>query len=84
MIRHPFNGSIEDRRIRTGKLHYQGTVVIVEDKKEGQFHASYSIHLHDGRGNRTSEDRHVTVVGEFATERDALHTALEHAGKYFR
>jgi len=84
MIRHPFSGSLEDKKVRTGKLHYQGTVMIVEDKKTGRLHVSYSIHLHDGHSKRTSEERHVTLVGDFATEHDALHAALEHAGKYYR
>ena len=84
MTRHPFNGSLENKRFRTGKLHYQGVVEIVQDKTAGHFHASYGIHLHDGHSNRTSEEKHVTVIGGFTTEHDALEAALDHAGKYFK
>lgn len=84
MTRHPFNGSVEGKKGQTRTLHYQGIVAIVEDRKAERFHASYSIHLHDGHGLRTGGDKHVTVVGEFTTEHEALQTALEHAGKYFR
>lgn len=84
MTRHPFDGSVAGKKGHTRTLHYQGAVEILEDKKTGRFHTSYGIHLHDGHGDRTSEDKHVTVVGEFATEHDALHAALEHAKQYFR
>ncbi|HEV2175073.1 MAG TPA: hypothetical protein VGR71_15985 [Nitrospira sp.] len=47
-------------------------------------HATYGIHLHDGHGHRTSEDKRVPVVGEFGTEQEALQIALEQAGKFFR
>jgi len=84
MTRHPFNGSLENKRFRTGKLHYQGVVEILEDRKVGKYHACFGIHLHDGHNNRTSEEKRVTLVGEFATEHDALEAALDQAGKYFR
>jgi len=84
MTRHPFHGSLDNKRFRTGKLHYQGVVEIVEDKKVGKFHASYGIHLHDGHGHRTSEDKTVPIVGEFPSEHDALEAALDNAQKYFR
>ncbi|HET7174475.1 MAG TPA: hypothetical protein VFK21_00555 [Gammaproteobacteria bacterium] len=84
MTRHPFNGNIEGKKGVTSTLHYQGIVEIVEDRKAGRFHASYGIYLHNGRGHRTSEEKRVTVVGEFNTEQEALQTALEQAGKYFR
>ncbi|HEV7164694.1 MAG TPA: hypothetical protein VGO35_04795 [Gammaproteobacteria bacterium] len=84
MTRHPFNGSLENKRFRTGKLHYQGVVEIVEDKKTALFHTSFGIHLHDGHSNRTSEEKRVTILGEFTTEHDALSAALDQAQKYFR
>ena len=84
MTRHPFNGSLDNKRFRTGKLHYQGVVEILEDKKAGKFHASYGIHLHDGHSNRTSEEKRVTLVEVFETEHDALEAALDQAGKYFK
>lgn len=84
MTRHPFHGSLENKKLRAGKLLYEGIVEIVEDRTAGRFHASYGIHLHDGRGHRTSEDKRITVVGDFDTEQEALQTALEQAGKYFR
>lgn len=84
MTRHPFNGNIEGKKGVTRTLHYQGIVEIVEDRKAGRFHATYGIHLHDGHGRRTSEDKRVPVVGEFGTEQEALQTALDQAGKYFR
>jgi len=84
MTRHPFHGSLENKKYRTGKLHYQGIVEIVEDKTAGRFHVSYGIYLHDGRGHRTSEEKRVPVVGEFDTEQEALQTALDQAGKYFK
>lgn len=84
MTRHPFHGSLENKRLRAGKLLYEGAVEIVEDRKAGRFHASYGIHLHDGRGHRTSEEQRVTVVGEFDTEQEALQTALDQAGRFFR
>lgn len=84
MTRHPFNGSVANKRYRSGKLHYQGVVEILEDKKVGKFHASYGIFLHDGHSHRTSEEKRVTLVGEFATEHDALEAALEQATHYFK
>lgn len=84
MIKHPFNGSVEGKKGQTRALHYEGVAMIVENKQTQRFHTSYSIHLHDGHGVRLGEDKHVTVVGEFATEHDAMHAALEHSGKYFR
>jgi len=84
MTRHPFNGSLDNKRFRTGKLHYQGIVEILEDKKAGKFHASFGIHLHDGHSNRTSEEKRVTLVELFETEHDALEAALDQAGKYFK
>lgn len=84
MHKHPFNGNVEGKKGVTRTLHYQGIVEIVEDRTAGRFHASFGIHLHDGHGHRTSEDKRVTVVGEFDTEQEALQTALEQAGKYFR
>ena len=84
MTRHPFNGSLDNKRFRAGKLHYQGVVEILEDKKAGKFHASYGIHLHDGHSNRTSEEKRVTLVEVFETEHDALEAALDQAGKYFK
>ncbi len=84
MNRHPFNGSLENKRFRTGKLHYQGVVEIVEDKKAARFHATFGIHLHDGHSHRTSEEKRVTILGEFTTEHDALEAALGQAQKYYR
>lgn len=84
MTRHPFHGSLENKKLRVGKLLYEGIVEIVEDRTAGRFHATYGIHLHDGHGHRTSEDKRVTVVGDFDTEQEALQTALDQAGKYFR
>ena len=84
MHRHPFSGNIAGKKGVTPTLHYQGIVEVVEDRKAGRFHATYGIHLHDGHGHRTSEEKRVPVVGEFDTEQEALQTALEQAGKYFR
>lgn len=84
MIKYSFNGSTDDRRTRTHQLHYEGTVMVLQDRSKGRFHASYNIHLHDGHGKATTSDRTVPVVGEFATEEDALNAALENAKKYFK
>lgn len=84
MTRHPFHGSLENKKLRAGKLLYEGMVEIVEDRTAGRFHASYGIHLHDGHGHRTSENKRIIVVGDFDTEQEALRTALDQAGKFFR
>ena len=40
--------------------------------------------MHDGQRHRTSEEKRVTLVGDFESEHDALEAALEQAGKYFK
>ena len=84
MTKHPFNGSTADRRDPGRTMHYEGTVMILQDKTAGRFHTSYSIHMHDGHGTRTTSDRTATVVGAFETEQEALNAGLEHAKKYFK
>lgn len=84
MVKHLFNGTVEGKKGHTRTRHYQGTAMVYEDKKTGLFHTSYDIHLHEGHGHRTSEDKHVTVVGEFTTQHLALQAALKHADKFFR
>ena len=84
MHRHSFNGNIMGKKGVSSTLHYQGVVEIVEDRQAGRFHASFGINLHDGHGRRTSQEKRITVVGDFDTEQEALQTALEQADKYFR
>ena len=83
MIKYAFNGNTEDRRTRGHQLHYEGVVLVVQDKSKGRFHTSYVIHLHDGHGKALTTDRTVPVVGEFNTEEEALNAGLEHAKHYF-
>lgn len=81
MMKQPFNGSIR----RSGmELLYRGVIHVLLDARTGTFHASFDIHVEDKQERALNAEKHVTLVGVFATEHEALDAAIKQTRRYFR